>query len=68
MKYDNTEAAWAARGRWLLDKLSERFVDDGRAVLELTGEDIWIRPDQGYGAYVDAVDLAMERDESRVAT
>lgn len=63
MKYLNTEEAWAKRGMWLVDQLSERCVDGDRAVLELIGKDIWIKCDQGYGAYVDAVDLAMERDE-----
>ena len=61
-----TEAAWAARGRWLCEKLSERALPDGRAVLEISEEPIFVRADSTYMQQIAAVDLAMERDESRV--
>jgi hypothetical protein len=57
---------WAARGRWLVDKLSERTTPDGRTVLELTDEPIWIRADGTLADYIAAVDAAMERDESYI--
>lgn len=56
---------WAARGRWLVDKLTERSTPDGRTVLELADEPIWVREDGTLADYIAAVDLAMERDESR---
>lgn len=57
---------WAERGRWLVDKLSERSTPDGRTVLEIAEEPIWVRADGTLADYIAAVDLAMERDESRV--
>ncbi len=60
--------AVAARGSWLVEKLSERLTPDGRCVLELCDEPIWIEPDGTLDDYCAAVDLAMERDESRAAT
>ena len=61
-----TEAAWAAHGKWLTEKLSEHSIGDGRCILQLVDEPIWIRADQPFSEYIAAVDLAMERDESRV--
>lgn len=59
-----TEAdKWAERGRWLVDKLSERWTPNGY-VLELTEEDIYIQPEGTLADYIAAVDQAMERDES----
>lgn len=60
--------AQAARGSWLIDKLTERQTPDGRCVLEISEEPIWCEPDGTLDDYVAAVDLAMERDESRAAT
>ena len=57
--------AWAARGKWLVDKLTERMTPDGRCVAELCHEPIWIKPDGTLQDYIVAVDLAMSRDESR---
>lgn len=56
---------WAARGRWLVEKLTERCIPDGRCVLEISEEPIWCKPDGTLADYIAAVDLAMERDESR---
>lgn len=63
---DNTLNTWAARGMWLVDKLTERTTPDGRTVLEIVDEPIWIKADGTLADYIAAVDLAMERDESRV--
>lgn len=56
-------ARWAARGRWLADKLSERSTPDGRTVLELVDEPIWARADGTFADYCAAVDAAMEADD-----
>jgi hypothetical protein len=55
---------WAARGRWLTEKLSERQTPDGRTVLEIADEPIWCRPDGTLADYVEAVDAAMDADEN----
>ena len=60
-----TDEAWAARGRWLVDKLTERTTPDGRCVLELVDVPIWARPDGTLYDYLVAVDLAMALDKSR---
>lgn len=62
---DETEK-WAERGRWLVDLLSERTTPDGRTVLEIVDEPIWIQADGTLADYIAAVDAAMDRDESRV--
>ena len=56
-------ALWAARGRWLTEKLSERTTPDGRTVLELVDEPIWARADGTFADYCTAVDAAMEADD-----
>ncbi len=64
---DETEK-WAERGRWLVDKLNERATPDGRTVLELTDEPIWIKEEGTLADYIAAVDAAMERDETYLPT
>jgi nitrous oxide reductase accessory protein NosL len=64
---NHSQAAWAARGKWLVDKLTERTTPDGRTVLEICEEPIWVEADATLVGYIIAVDLAMERDESQVA-
>lgn len=66
-QYPNSQHAWAERGKWLVDKLTERTTPDGRCVLEISEEPIWCRADGALADYIAAVDLAMERDESRAA-
>ena len=56
-------ALWAARGRWLTEKLCERSTPDGRTVLELVDEPIWVRADGTFADYCAAVDAAMEADD-----
>jgi hypothetical protein len=56
-------ALWAARGRWLTEKLSERSTPDGRTVLELVDEPILARADGTFADYCAAVDAAMEADD-----
>jgi len=56
---DETEK-WAERGRWLVDMLSERTTPDGRTVLEIVDEPIWIQADGTLADYIAAVDAAME--------
>ena len=56
---------WAARGRWLTEKLCERSTPDGRTVLELVDEPIWARADGTFADYCAAVDAAMEADNRR---
>lgn len=53
---------WALRGHWLVDKLTERTLPDGRCVLELVEEEIYAMPDATLDEYVQAVDAAMQRD------
>jgi hypothetical protein len=65
MAHDKALEDMAARGRWLIEKLSERLLPDGRCVLEISEEPIWIAPDGTLRDYIKAVDLAMERDASR---
>jgi hypothetical protein len=67
-QYPDSQHAWAERGKWLVDKLTERMTPDGRCVLELSDEPIWIKPDGTLDDYIAAVDQAIERDESRAAT
>jgi hypothetical protein len=50
----------AARGRWLVDKLSERTTPDGRTVLEISEVPIWCKQDGTLADYRAAVDAAME--------
>ena len=57
-----TEKMWADRGRWLLEKMSERTTPDGRTVLEISEEPIWAKADGTFADYCSAVDAAMERD------
>ena len=59
----NDTEAWAARGRWLVEKLSERSTPDGRTVLEISEEPIWAKADGTLADYIAAVDAAMEADE-----
>ena len=59
--------AWAERGKWLVERMTERYTPDGRCVLEIADEPIWTKPDGTLQDYIAAVDLAMERDESRGA-
>jgi hypothetical protein len=54
----------AVRGRWLIEKLSERTTPDGRTVLELVDEPIWIRADGTLRDYIAAVDRAIAADDS----
>ncbi len=54
---------WAARGRWLTEKLCERSTPDGRTVLELVDEPIWVRADGTFADYCTAVDAAMGADD-----
>lgn len=61
-------ALWAARGRWLTEKLSERTTPDGRTVLELVDEPIWAQADGTFADYCAAVDAAMEADDGWAAT
>ena len=65
--HTDSQHAWAERGRWLVEKLTERYTPDGRCVLEISEEPIWCKPDGTLQDYIAAVDLAMERDESRAA-
>ena len=53
---------WAMRGRWLLEKMSERTVADGRTVLEITEAPIWAKADGMFYDYCAAVDDAMHAD------
>ena len=64
---NHSQSAWAARGRWLVDKLTERTTPDGRTVLEISEEPIWCRADATLDECIAAVDLAMVRDESEAA-
>ena len=59
----NDTETWAARGRWLVEKLSERTTPDGRTVLEISEEPIWAKADGTLADYIAAVDSAMEADE-----
>ena len=59
----NDTEAWAARGRWLVEKLSERTTPDGRTVLEISEEPIWAKADGTLADYIAAVDAAMLADE-----
>lgn len=61
-KDDADTVKWALRGHWLVDKLTERTLPDGRVVLELSEEDIFVTPDATLDEYVEAVDAAMQRD------
>jgi hypothetical protein len=63
---DLSPEAWARRGQWLAEHLSERSTPDGRTVLELVEEPIWVRADATWDEYITAIDLAIERDESGV--
>ena len=65
--HTDSQHAWAERGRWLVEKLTERYTPDGRCVLEISEEPIWCKADGTLQDYVAAVDLAIERDESRAA-
>ena len=67
MRELNQLRAEAERGRWLIERLTERTTPDGRCVLEISEEPIWCRADGALADYIAAVDLAMERDESRAA-
>ena len=53
---------WAKRGRWLLEKMSERTTPDGRTVLEISEEPIWAKADGTFHDYCAAVDDAMDED------
>lgn len=53
---------WAKRGRWLLEKMSERTTPDGRTVLEISEEPIWVKADGTFHDYCVAVDDAMDAD------
>lgn len=59
----NDTETWAARGRWLVEKLSERTTPDGRTVLEISEEPIWAKADGTLADYIAAVDAAMDADE-----
>ena len=65
--HTDSQHAWSERGRWLVEKLTERYTPDGRCVLEISEEPIWCKADGTLQDYIAAVDLAMERDESRAA-
>jgi hypothetical protein len=54
---------WAKRGRWLLEKMSERTTPDGRTVLAISEEPIWAKADGTFFDYCAAVDDAMDADE-----
>lgn len=53
---------WAARGRWLVNKMTERTTPDGRTVLEISEVPIWAKQDGTFDQYVQAVDSAMEAE------
>lgn len=58
----------AARGKWLIDHLTECTVPDGRTVLELVETPIWVKPNGTLDDYIAAVDQAMDADESHIPT
>jgi len=59
---DQDTVLWALRGHWLVDKLTERTLPDGRCVLELVSVPIWVIRDGTESDYIEAVDAAMQRD------
>jgi hypothetical protein len=67
MSVNHTDTAWARRGRWLLEHMTERTTPDGRTVLEISEEPIWVNADTTFEEWIAAVDLAMDRDESESA-
>jgi len=66
MKPDQSDKAWAARGRWLFGQMTERSTPDGRCLLELVDVPIWAHENGTEEQHVAAIDAEMERDESDI--
>jgi hypothetical protein len=58
---DDSDKAWAARGRFLFKLLNEEHTDDGRAYITIDNR-IWVKYEGTVRDYIDAIDYAMEKD------